>query len=200
MPPETPLISTRLSIEQAIDFVGNNHHYQKHRLFIIAFTVLALAVLNNKIAIEHSLLSILFLTASGAGQIICPIYFSLSTNTLGVAASALLCGGVYPFHGLLKGLGLMAMGFFSRGFFVNSLVYLNEIGGDRFRAWVMLVIFGIWPLSTVFSFLEQEFDTDPWLGYYLFIFVPCLIGSYLLLSSWQPAPIYLYYKSKSVNV
>lgn len=109
----------------AIEFVGNNNHFQRYRLLIIAFTVLALAVLNNKMAIEHSALSLLFLIASGAGQIFCPIYFSLSTNTLGVAASALLCFGLYSFDGFLKGLGLLSMGFFSRGFFVNSLVYLN---------------------------------------------------------------------------
>lgn len=125
MPRHIATISTELTIEKAMEFVGDNSNYQKRRLFIIGLTVFALAVLTSKISLEVHTLSIFFLIASGAGQIICPIYMSLRTCTLGVAASALLASGLYPFGGFLRAVVLLAMGFFSRGFFVSSLIYLN---------------------------------------------------------------------------
>ena len=39
------------------------------------------------------------------------------------------------------------MGFFGRGIFISSLVYLGEIGGDKFRAWSIIVILGLWGMA-----------------------------------------------------
>jgi hypothetical protein len=50
---------------------------------------------------------------------------SLGTITLGVGASALLAIGIYPFGTFFKAVAFLGMGFFSRGFFVSSLIYLN---------------------------------------------------------------------------
>ena len=44
-------IDTELSIEKALEFVGDNSTYQKRRLAIIAITVLSLAILTNRIAL-----------------------------------------------------------------------------------------------------------------------------------------------------
>lgn len=96
---------------------------------------------------------ILFLFASGAGQIISPIYMSLGTITIGLFASCALGIIVYPFSTFLMSLVYLGIGFFGRGFFVSSLIYLNEIGGDKFRAWSMIVVFGIWAISPFFSSL-----------------------------------------------
>ena len=63
---------------------------------------------------------------------------------------------------MLRVTGLMAIGFFSRGVFVSGLVYLNEIGGDRFRAWSMLVIFGLWALSTLFNYFNAILGFSRW--------------------------------------
>ena len=108
-----------------MEFVGDNSTYQKKRLAIIAIVVLSLAILTSRVALEQTSVLLLFLIASGAGQIICPIYMSLKTCTLGVAASALFAIGVYPLGTILRSIAFLGMGFFSRGFFVSSLIYLN---------------------------------------------------------------------------
>ena len=89
-------IKTQLSIQKALEFVGDNSSYQKKRLIIIASLVLALAILTTRMALEPQSVSLLFLIASGAGQIVCPIYLSLRTNALGVGFASLLAMGLYP--------------------------------------------------------------------------------------------------------
>lgn len=42
------------------------------------------------------------------------------------------------------------MGLFGRGLFSSSLIYVHEIGGDRFRAWSITVILGLWAISPLF--------------------------------------------------
>ena len=145
-----------------MEFVGDNSSYQKKRLVTIAIVVLALGIMTTRMALESSLVSVLFLIASGAGQVVCPIYLSLRTNALGVLFASLLAMGLYPMTELTRALGFMALGFFTRGFFVSGLIYLNEIGGDRFRRWSMLVIFGVWALSTLFNSVDDLFSFDRW--------------------------------------
>jgi len=106
------------------------------------------------VALEQTSVLLLFLIASGAGQLVCPIYMSLRTCTFGVGASALFAIGVYPLGTILRSIAFLGMGFFSRGFFVSSLIYINEIGGDRFRAWSTLVIYGLWAISTLFNSVD----------------------------------------------
>jgi hypothetical protein len=120
---------------------------------------------------------------------------SLRTCTLGVGASALFAIGAYPLGTFLRSVAFLCMGFFSRGFFVSSLIYINEIGGDRFRAWSTLVIYGLWAISTLFNSIDEKLGLPRWIGYYLFVFLPCLVSAYFVLQYWQPSPLYLYFKS-----
>ncbi len=87
--------------------------------------------------------------ASGAGQIICPIYMSLRTISFGLTAFTLLVIAFYPFSVVTTNVSILGLGFFGRGFFVSSLIYINEIGGDKFRAWSMIVVFGMWGISSL---------------------------------------------------
>lgn len=89
------------------------------------------------------------------------------------------------------------MGFFGRGVFAGSLVYLNEIGRERFRGWSMIVIFAVWGLSSLLSSAEWVLKWPPWIWYYGFIFTPVFVGFYLLKGSWKPSPAFLYENSKN---
>lgn len=100
-------------------------------------------------------MTLLFLFAAGAGQITCPIYMSIRTSTFGLSASTLFAIAFLPLKGFLYHIAILGMGFFGRGLYVSALVYLNEIGGDRFRAWSMLVVFGIWGISTIFGSITR---------------------------------------------
>ena len=48
---------------------------------------------------------------------------------------------------LLFYFGLCLMGFFGRGIYVSALIYLGEIGGDKFRAWSTIIILGLWGIA-----------------------------------------------------
>jgi hypothetical protein len=189
-------ISTQLSIDEALQFVGDNGPYQRRRLLVTALIVFAHAILSTRATMEEGSLPLLFLIASGAGQIVCPIKLSVRTCGLGVGGAALLAMGLHPFGGFFKVLGLMGVGFFSRGFFIASLIYLTEIGGDRFQAWSMLVVFGLWGLSSLFTAVDQSIGLEGEGAYYLLVFLPCLLGSYLVLDNWQLSPRYFYFKCK----
>lgn len=89
------------------------------------------------------------------------------------------------------------MGFFARGFFVSSLVYFNEIGGDRFRAWSIIVVFAVWGLSFLISSVEWMIHIPRWLWHYLLIFIPVIVNSYLVIKNWKPSPYFLFTQSKS---
>ena len=119
---------------------------------------------------------------------------------MGVGASAVLAVGLYPFGGFLKAISILAVGFFTRGFFISSLIYLNEIGGDNFKSWSMLIIFGLWAFSPLLNSLESKIGLDRWEAYYFCVFCPCLIGSYFILQGPDPSPHHLYFKSKFVTV
>lgn len=72
---------------------------------------------------------------------------SLRTITLGILGSTGFAIIFYPFSNFMSGVGLCAIGFFGRGFYVSSLIYLNEIGGDRFRAWSCIAILAFWGIA-----------------------------------------------------
>jgi hypothetical protein len=67
----------------------------------------------------------LFLAASGIGQILCPIYMSLKTCAFGLGSFTLLAFAFYPISGLLNCVALLGLGFFGRGIFVSALIYIN---------------------------------------------------------------------------
>lgn len=48
----------------------------------------------------------------------------------------------------------------SRGFFVGSLLYLTEIGGRKFGAFAMMVIFGVWAGSQAISSIESWLELN----------------------------------------
>ena len=141
------------SIEKALEFVGDNSTYQKKRLFILSVVILTFATLTCRVPLMGPNLTVVFLFASGLGQIICPIYMSIRTITFGLVAFVLFGIAFYPFSTFLMNVSYCGMGFFGRGFFVSSLVYINEIGGDKFRAWSMILIFGLWGISPLFESL-----------------------------------------------
>ena len=60
----------------------------------------------------------------------------------------------------------------------------------------MLVVFGVWGLSSLFSSLERLLKFPPWLWVYLFVFISIIVDSYFVLKYWKPSPFRLYTKSK----
>lgn len=62
----------------------------------------------------------------------------------------------------------------------------------------MIVIFGMWGFSSLISSIETMMTLPRWIWYYVFIFVPYLIGTYLLLQYWEPSPFKLYIKSTNL--
>lgn len=157
--------------------------------------ILALAILTSKVAMMGSKLILVFLLASGIGQIICPIYLNIIATTLGLAVFTMAAFIFYPFSQVLTDFCYLGMGFFGRGFFVSSLVYFNEIGGDRFRAWSIIVVFGVWGISYLISSVEWMIQWPRWIWHYLLIFIPIIVNSYLVLMSWKPSPYFLYTQS-----
>jgi len=93
-------------------------------------------------------LNLAFLFASGLGQIICPIYYSLKTISQLLLLSTVFGMITYPLSVFGYDISLLAIGFFGRGYFVSALIYLTEIGGDKFRSWSIIILFAIWGLSS----------------------------------------------------
>lgn len=100
-------------------------------------------------------LNLAFLFASGLGQIFCPIYYSLKTISQLLLLTAVYGVITYPLSEFGFDICLLAMGFFGRGYFVSALIYLTEIGGDKFRSWSIIVVFAIWGLSSFVLSLER---------------------------------------------
>lgn len=132
------------SIAKALEFVGDNSTYQKKHLVYLGVIITIFATLTCQLPLINSSLAVYFLFFSGLGQFICPVYMALRTITLGIIGSMAFSIVFYPISTFIFQVGLCAVGFFGRGFYVSSLVYLNEIGGDRFRAWSCVVILGFW--------------------------------------------------------
>lgn len=184
------------TIVKALEFVGDNSNYQKKQLFNLSILILAFATLNCRIPIMDTSLAIAFLFLSGAGQFICPVYMSLRTIALGLLGSTGFTLVFYPFSHSLFYIGLCAMGFFGRGLYVSALVYLGEIGGDKFRAWSIVIILGLWGVAPLVLGVERLWKLSSdilWL--LIFIMAPFAVGCYLVLKSWNPSAMHLYTKS-----
>jgi hypothetical protein len=178
-----------------LEFAGDNSNYQKKRLLLITIMILSLAILTSKITMMGNKIILVFLVASGIGQIVCPIYLNTLATTMGLAAFTIAAAIFYPLSEPLTDLCYLGMGFFARGFFGSSLVYLNEIGGDRFRSWSIIVVFAVWGISYLISSVEWMLGWPRWIWYYLLIFVPILVDSYFILKIWKPSPYFLYSQS-----
>ncbi len=138
--------------------MGDNSDYQKKRLLWISVLILAFAVLNCKVTFMGTYYLILFLAASGLGQILCPNYLSLDICALALLVLSSLTIFLYPFNDIFVKICYIGLGFFGRGFFGCALIYLNEIGGERFRTWSLIVIFALWGISSLLASLEWIFD------------------------------------------
>lgn len=89
-------------------------------------------------------LSVYFLFFSGVGQFVCPVYMSLRTIAMLLLGSTGFAALFYLVSDFMFDFGLCLIGFFGRGLYVSALIYLGEIGGDKFRAWSTIVILGLW--------------------------------------------------------
>jgi hypothetical protein len=112
------------------------------------------AILTCRLPLMNPALNIAFLFASGLGQIVCPIYYSLKTISKFLFVTALIAMITYPIFAVGFDLCLLTLAFFGRGYFVAALVYLTEIGGDKFRSWSIIVVFAIWGFSSFALSLE----------------------------------------------
>lgn len=88
------------------------------------------------------------------------------------------------------------MAFFARGFLASSLTYINEIGGERFRGWSIIVIFAVWGISYLISSVEWMMNWPKWIWFYLLIFLPIMVDAYFIFKHWKPSPYFLYTQSK----
>jgi hypothetical protein len=140
-------------------------------------------------------LNLAFLFASGLGQVICPTYYSIDA----ISQYLLLATGfamiTYPLSDFGFDICLLAIGFFGRGYFATALIYLTEIGGDKFRSWSIIVVFAIWGFSSFALSLEKILHFSPTLWMYLIIFCPFILGSILSIKFIDPSPPKLYAKS-----
>jgi hypothetical protein len=59
----------------------------------------------------------------------------------------------------------------------------------------MIVIFGMWGISSLVSSIESMTTLPQWVWCYFFIFTPFLLGTYLILHYWEPSPFRLFIKS-----
>lgn len=142
-----------------------------------------------------SKLLLIFLVMSGVGQIVCSAYLDMLRSTLGLAAFTVLALIFYPFSENITALCYLGIGFFGRGFFAGSLSYINEIGGERFRGWAMIVIFAIWGASYLLTALQWMIRIPTWTWLYSLVFIPILVGSWFIVKNWKPSPQSLYAKS-----
>jgi hypothetical protein len=191
--------ATELTIEKALEFAGDNSSYQKRRLLLLTIIILTLAVLTSKVTMLGDKLILAFLLASGVGQVVCTIYLNVLASTLGLLAFTVAAALFYPISELLTDCCYLGIGFFGRGVFASSLTYFNEVGGDRFRAWSLIVVFAVWGLSYLLSSVEWMLGWPRWVWYYLLVFLPIIVDSYFILKLWRPSPYFLYTQSKELT-
>jgi hypothetical protein len=140
-------------------------------------------------------LNLAFLFACGIGQILCPIYYSIRAISKFLLLVTIASMITYPISDFGFDICLLAMGFFGRGYFVAALIYLTEIGGDKFRSWSIIVVFAIWGFSSFALSLERILHFSPTLWIYLVTFLPFLVGSFFSSRFIDPSPLKLYTKS-----
>lgn len=157
--------------------------------------ILCMAILTSKVAMMDYQIMILFLAASGIGQIVCTMHLNLIATTLGLLVFTIGAALFYPISSFLTVLCYLGMGFFGRGFFASSLVYFNEIGGDRFRSWSIILVFAVLGISYLISSVEWMLNIPKWIWHYLLIFLPIIIDSYFIMKTWKPSPYFLYTQS-----
>ncbi len=157
--------------------------------------ILTFAILTVRLPLISPNLNLAFLFACGIGQIICPIYYSITAISKFLLIVTIASVVTYPISDFGFDICLLGMGFFGRGYFVAALIYLTEIGGDKFRSWSIIVVFAIWGFSSFALSLERILHFSSTLWVYMVIFLPFLIGSLLSIKFIDLSPLKLYTKS-----
>jgi hypothetical protein len=132
---------------KALEFVGDNSTYQKRQLLYLGLIILAFATLTCRVPIMGGSLAVYFLFFSGVGQFVCPVYMSIRTISMCLLGATGFTAAIWLISRFMFEVGLCLIGLFGRGMYVSSLIYLGEIGGDKFRAWSIIVVLGLWGIS-----------------------------------------------------
>lgn len=152
-------------------------------------------MLTCRLPLMNPNLNLAFLFVCGLGQIFCPIYYSLRTISQLMLLTSAFAIISYPLSEFAFEICLLAMGFFGRGYFVSALIYLTEIGGDKFRSWSIIVVFAIWGLSSFVLSLERILHFSEILWVYLMIILPFIVGAVLSIKFIDQSPLKLFTKS-----
>ncbi len=167
----------------------------------MTINILAFAVLTSKMSMMGTSNILAFLALSGIGQIVCTMHLNLLACTLGLMCFTIGAALFYPISSFMTNICYLGMGFFGRGFFASSLIYFNEIGGDRFRSWSIILVYAVWGISYLVSSVEWMMTSAPkWIWNYLLIFIPIIANSYYILKIWKPSPYFLYAQSTKPNM
>lgn len=90
----------------------------------------------------------------------------------------------------LETLAFIGLGFFGRGLNISSFIYINEIGGEKWRAWCFMVMFMVWGSAPFTLALTKMVQLPDWLWMLLFVTVPHMIVYAKMIKSWQNSPYY----------
>lgn len=64
----------------------------------------------------------------------------------------------------------------------------------------MIVIFAIWGASYLLTALQWMVRIPAWTWLYSLVFIPILVGSWLVFKNWKPSPQFLYAKSTIIVI
>lgn len=90
---------------------------------------------------------------------------------------------------ILEAITFSLAGFFGRGLYVCSFIYLNEIGGEKFRAWSFMVIFTITGLAPFTLAIVSMFKFSGWFTIVLIQLLPNAVMFYFMRNNWHVSPI-----------
>lgn len=134
------LDSDVFSIANAIEFVGEDNTYQTRRLVAITVALVSLNALSSFLTIDIPEQSNLLLQTALMGYTLGPYFFQLPAlmhATLGFLIFTFIAVNWVPFLAYLVYSGLV---FFWNALQTSSFVYVNEIGGNKWRAWGILTM------------------------------------------------------------
>lgn len=185
-------VETSFELSKALEFVGDNSTYQKNRLLYLSLTIFSCAALSSYIPIIlPSYQSTLFYIFSAAGQLICPMYFEIKTTVKYlIFTSIIACISLKLQWTVLEVIAFSMTGFLGRGLYVDSFIYLNEIGGEKFRAWSFMVIFTLTGLAPFSLAILSMFKLSSATTILLILLLPNAILLYFMRNNnWHVSPI-----------
>lgn len=187
-------------LAKAIEFVGENSAYQKRRLVWISVALVSISALNSFLPLTLTATqTMFFFFASAAGQLICPLYFEIQTTTRSIIFFSLVAAISVNRVPFLESLTFIGLGFFGRGLNISSFIYINEIGGEKWRAWCFMVMFMVWGSAPFTLALTKMIKVPDWLWMVLFVTLPHVIVYVKMLKSWQNSP-YFYCEVKGIDL